>query len=332
VKQPEAPTQVHEVDFEVWRAATNDEQLVERLVVRCAGCGGETTLADNITASRCAFCGASVAAQGLSKKVIKPAAVLPFSVPKAQAFEAFAKWVRSRWFAPNAFRNLARAESQSLRGLYVPFWTYDTRTTTKYSGSRGDDYTVTEHYTETVNGRTEHRTRQVTHTRWSHASGTVANAFDDILVAATGSVPAEIVAKLEPWDLPALAPYADEYVAGFECESYGVPLEKGFERAKELMRPEIESTICADIGGDHQRISSMTSLYNHVTFKHILLPMWICSYRFRDKVFRFVVNARTGELQGERPWSWIKLTLLTLAVIGAVWGGVYLYSTSQYAR
>ena len=311
-------TAVREQEFAAWaRTAAGEQELQEVLVVRCADCGGETTFGENVVAGQCAFCASPIAAHGVSRKVIKPAALLPFRITRAQALERFAAWIGSRWFAPSALKKLAVAESQRLRGVYIPFWTYDAATTTVYTGERGVDYTVSETYTTQENGRTVVKTRTVTKTRWSSASGTVENRFDDVLVCASGSVPESIVRKLEPWDMESLVPYEDSYVAGFESESYRLDLAGGLEAAKEIMRGEIHQTICADIGGDHQRVSSAESEYRDITFKHLLLPLWLCVYRFRDRVFRFVVNARTGEVQGERPWSWVKITLLVLFV-GAV--------------
>ncbi len=326
VVPPVAVDAVHELDFEAWRQGAGQDQLVEQLVVHCAGCGGETTLGENVTASHCAFCGAAIAAQGKSRKQIKPASLLPFRITKEKAFELFASWVKSRWFAPNALGKLAQAERQRLRGVYLPFWTYDAATTTVYVGQRGDDYTEMESYTEEENGQTVTRTRTVVRTMWRGVSGTVENRFDDVLVPASGAVPTAIVTNLAPWDLEDLVPYADEYLAGFESESYRVDLEDGFTAAKEIIAGQIQETIRRDIGGDHQTIASAQSEYRDVTFKHILLPMWICSYRFRDKVFRFVVNARTGEVQGERPYSWIKITLLGLLVAAVVAGIAIAYN------
>lgn len=315
VAPPQTGTLVGEQDFLVWaRTAAGAEHLREVLVVHCADCGGETTFGENVTAGSCAFCGSPIAAHGVSRKLIKPAAVLPFRVPREDALGQFKKWIASRWFAPSALKRLAVADAQRLRGVYLPFWTYDAATTTEYTGERGDDYSVTETYTAHENGRPVTKTRTVTRTRWSSTSGTVENTFDDVLVCASGSVPGAIVRKLEPWDMEAIVPYADDYLAGFESESYRVDLAAGFEAAKAIMAGQIEATICADIGGDHQRVSSVNTAYRDVRFKHLLLPLWLCAYRFRDRVFRFVVNARTGEVQGERPWSWVKITLLVLVL------------------
>ncbi|MBV9774716.1 MAG: hypothetical protein JO040_12240, partial [Gemmatimonadetes bacterium] len=86
-----------------------------------------------------------------------------------------------------------------------------------------------------------------------------------------------------------------------------------------------------DIGGDEQRIHSTDTRYDDVTFKHILLPVWISAYRYREKVYRRLVNARTGEVQGERPWSWIKIALLVLFVAALVIVGVVLWRDHQGA-
>ncbi|MGQ0626962.1 MAG: hypothetical protein ACT4PL_02540, partial [Phycisphaerales bacterium] len=88
--------------------------------------------------------------------------------------------------------------------------------------------------------------------------------------------------------------------------------------AKEMTIPTIEGTIRANIGGDQQRIHSRTPAYTEVRFKHILLPVWISSYRYLNKVYRFSVNARTGETHGQRPYSYWKIAALVLAILAVV--------------
>jgi hypothetical protein len=146
-------------------------------------------------------------------------------------------------------------------------------------------------------------------------SGEVFNRFDDVLVMASRSLPDKYARALEPWDLQNLQPYRDAYLSGFRAESYQINLPEGFELAKEIMADAIHATICRDIGGDHQRVTSVNTFYDRITFKHLLLPVWLSAYRYRGKTYRFLVNARTGEVQGERPYSWIKITLAILAAV-----------------
>ena len=122
-----------------------------------------------------------------------------------------------------------------------------------------------------------------------------------------------------------LVPFNDKYLSGFRSESYQVDVATGLNEAKEKMAPVIRTTVRRDIGGDEQRIHSMNTAYSDITFKHTLLPIWIRSYRFKDIVFRFMINGQTGEVQGERPFSAIKIILAILAVIAVIVALVFLF-------
>ena len=290
------------------------------LEVKCNGCGATVTFTPPEVAGECPFCGNSLVAQPkAADPLVAPEAVLPFQITNKQAQSSITKWLSSRWFAPNALKKLAYQEA--VGGVYLPFWTYDAHTTTHYTGERGEYYYVTESYYETDSqGNRVERTRQVRHTAWSHASGTVARWFDDILVPATESVPRPKLHSLEPWDLDLLKAYEPAYLSGYKAQRYQVELPKGFEEAKELMSGTIKDDVRTDIGGDDQRITEMTVSYSAITFKHILLPVYLGAYRFNNKVYQVMINARTGEVQGDRPYSIWKITLfiLFLALVIAV--------------
>lgn len=311
---------IEELDYASALAEVASTQETEdRIIVHCGSCGADVPMKANVTSQACQFCGTPIVATGETKKLIRPRSLLPFKIADKQAREMFAGWLKGLWFAPNNLKKAAVVEGR-LTGCYVPYWTYDAHAETAYTGQRGDDYWVTETYSTTENGRSVTRTRQVRRTRWTAVSGDVRNVFDDVLVPASTSLPREKLAKLDEWDLPALVPYADEYLSGFMAESYTVDLPTGFGHAQEVMVEVIKGTIRGDIGGDHQVIDSMSPVYDRVTFKHILLPIWIAAYRYHGKVYRFIVNARSGQVAGDRPYSWIKITLFVMmcVVIAAV--------------
>ncbi|MCB9713867.1 MAG: hypothetical protein H6712_08440 [Myxococcales bacterium] len=284
----------------------------EGKAIQCGGCGAVAVV--TTAASRCAFCDApSVVEIDSAEEVFLPESLLPFGLDERAARELFAKWVAGRWFAPSDL--VKRARTEKIDGVYLPYWTYDSQTTTRYTGLRGKHYWDTESYTDS-NGKRQ--TRRVRKTRWYPAAGVVQVPFDDVLICASGSLPPTLTEALEPWDLQELRSYAPQFLSGFIAERYGVSLEQGFARAEERMEPLIRSAIRADIGGDTQQILSVRISHAHTTFKHLLLPAWISSYRYHDKVFRALVNARTGEVVGERPWSWVKITLTVLAVVAVI--------------
>ena len=318
---PQSDEDIHELDYEAVLAdMENAEEITEQVVARCDGCGAESSMDPNITSDDCPFCGSPMVANGGSNKQIKPKSLLPFKVTKDEATQSFTDWIQGLWFAPNKLKQFTKRH-QGLNGMYVPYWTYDCNSTSYYTGERGEHYYVTETYTTQENGQTVTKTRQVRRTRWHRCRGVVWNDFDDILVLASNSLPQKYIEALEPWDLVNLVPYGDEYLAGFRTESYQVELGPGFVKAQEIMDDSIRDTIRHDIGGDEQRINTVKSQYDNVTFKHILLPVWISAYRYQEQVYRFLINARTGEVQGERPYSWIKITLAVitgLAVAGTI--------------
>lgn len=314
---------IEELDYQLYVDGSGPaEQTGEQLTVQCKTCGAQTQLGANVTADTCLFCGAPVVAQKQSNRLIKPRALLPFAVAKEKAQGDFHDWLRSLWFAPSDL--LKSAECNKLAGVYIPHWTYNADAQTTYAGERGEDYWETEFYTEIVDGHPVERTRQVLRTRWWPASGNVHNHFNNLLVPASSSLPPKQAAHLQPWDLPHLIAYADEYLAGFAAESYQLDLRHGFDEAQKMAVPAIQQTICSDIGGDHQRILSMQSEYSNVRFKHILLPLWISAFHYGGKSYRFVINARTGAVQGERPYSAWKIFFLVVTIVIAVIVGIIL--------
>ena len=326
---PALPDAIEEVDFHTVLADLSEkEDVVTVTTVHCTGCGAETQRKEGIASDQCPFCGTPIVAAAGSTRVIKPKAILPFHIKREEATEKFRLWLRSLWFAPNALNRMSNNEDR-LAGMYVPYWTYDCGTVSQYSGQRGDDYYTTETYTRTVNGKSSTGTRQVKRTRWRWVSGTVANDFDDVLVLASTSLPVKHAEALEPWDMQNLTPFREEYLSGFRAESYQVELDQGFERAKQIMDEHIRTLIRRDIGGDQQRISSVQTQHHDITFKHVLLPVWISAYRYMDRVFRFLVNGRTGEVQGERPWSKWKIALAVVGGLLVVGGIIALIAAAQ---
>lgn len=313
---------VRELDF---RQYVDDVQkamerhAAQRQVVTCKGCGAETTFEPHVIALPCPYCAAPLVTRNEPIPVLRPQAILPAQVSREQASRQFAAWLGSRWFLPNALKRCAHG---GLIGLYVPYWTFDAFVQTRYRGERGDYYYVTQTYQEKDSkGNVVTKTRQVRHTRWSLAAGMVDHRFDDVLVLASRHLPAGLAERLKPWDLRNQVPFREEYLSGFRAEAHAVSLRDGFGVGAQEMETTMVQLVRNDIGGDEQRISHKESHYSDVTFKPILLPLWLSSFRYRGKVYQFLVNARTGEVQGERPYSIPKIvafSLLVLALLAVV--------------
>jgi len=290
----------------------------QALEVSCAACGSAVTFEPPEVAGVCPFCGDALVAQPkAADPLVAPDAVLPAAVSKQKAQTQVREWLQSRWFAPGALKRLARQEA--IAGVYLPFWDYDADTTTHYSGQRGEHYWETETYEQTDDdGNTQIQTRQVMRTAWYPVGGAVSRRFENLLVPASHSVSESKLNSLEPWNLEDLRAYEPAYLAGFKAQRYQLELAAGFDKASHTMRPKIEQDVRRDIGGDEQSIDALDTEYFNAMFRHLLLPVWIGAYRFQSKVCQVAVNACTGEVQGERPYSTAKIALLVLAILGLI--------------
>lgn len=287
----------------------------EKREIACRSCAAVVEFVGSLTSTECAYCGSPVqeSEAKAAEERVPVDGVLPFQVKREKARANLKKWIQSRWFAPNAFKK--RGIEGRFSGVYLPYWTFDSMTFTRYTGQRGEYYYVTV-------GSGDNK-RQERRTRWYPASGSFQRFFDDVLVVATRSLETKLLRKLEPWPLRRCIPYNQEVVAGFLAKTYEVELEPGFGDARKRIKSALTADVRRRIGGDTQRIHSLNTRYDAVTFKHLLLPVWLLGYRYGKKNYQVVVNAATGEVQGERPWSFWKI-LFAVLLVAAVAGGIAL--------
>ncbi len=291
----------------------------ENRQIQCDSCGAGFKFADSVHAGECPFCGTEIVSGTAQSRPIAPKSLLPFNINEQEARQQFRRWLKGLWFAPGKVKKYADDDAK-LQGVYVPYWTYDSQTETFYQGARGRVHYVTERRQALEGGRLVHETRQVPKVEWTPVQGRVTRLFDDVLVGASKSLPRQILEHLEPWDLENLVPYNESYLSGFASEYYQVDLDEGFDEAKRKMDSMIYYDIALEIGGDEQRIDRFHTQLSHTTYKHCLLPVWSAAFRYQQKTYRFVINGRTGKVQGERPYSYWKIAFAIILGIFAVGG------------
>ena len=308
---------IREMDFRAALDATPGAvEYEETRVLVCPSCGAQVEVDERIHAQACPFCATPVVAGTGRNRHIRPHAVLPFALDEATARREMGNWLGRLWFAPSGLQEFAR-KGRRMDGIYTPYWTFDAQTQSRYVGERGTVY----YTSRTVMRNGQRVTEQVANIRWQPVRGQVQRFFDDVLVMASRALPDRFVAALPPWDLSRLVPYTAEYLAGFRAEAYTVAIDEGFHEARAHMDRVIERDVRFAIGGDHQRIGRIDTDVADVTFKHVLLPIWVAAYRWRGQAYRVVINGQTGRVQGERPWSPWKIAvavILGLLAAGAI--------------
>jgi predicted RNA-binding Zn-ribbon protein involved in translation (DUF1610 family) len=282
-------------------------------VFTCDRCGSSVRFEGATVSASCPFCGSEhvVERAGDAGRIL-PASAVPFHVSREAATAKWREWLGRGLFRPRGLRESATAEA--LKGVYLPFWTYDCRTYSRWTADAGHHYWVTV--------RVGNQTQRQMRTRWVPAAGQRNDVYDDVLVCASRGVDERTLEETYPYGLSACRPYRSEFLSGWAAEEYAVELKEGWDRARRKVNEEEERRCSRDVPGDTQRNLRVWTQHAGVTWKHLLLPLWIASYRYREKTYRFLVNGQTGKVAGTAPVSWVKVTVavvLAAAVGVGIW-------------
>ncbi|MDO5102612.1 MAG: zinc ribbon domain-containing protein [Lautropia sp.] len=284
----------------------------DRREVKCQSCHAISVFVDGKVASRCDFCGSpAIVPHEQLQDAIVPQSVLPFRISQEQVRDLIKKWYGSRWFAPNKLKSAALTDS--LHGVYLPYWTFDAKTHAVWRAEAGHHY----YENQQVRGPDgKLQWQQVQKVRWVPASGQVQHFFDDELVPGTVGVQAPLLRRVEPFPTTTdLKPYSSEYVRGWTVERYQIDLRQASQIGQQQMADKLRALCAARVPGDTQRNLVVQATWQGRTFKHVLVPVWLVHYRFGSKLYQLVVNGYTGQVAGEQPYSWIKIALAVLGLL-----------------
>ena len=286
----------------------------EKRSVRCRSCDAISVFDPDRAGQNCEFCGSpQIVDYDELKPPIRPEGLLPFKVSEESVRDAMRKWFKSKWLAPGKFKKKALIDT--IKGLYVPYWTFDANADCPWQADSGTYYYTTQTYKDSK-GRS--RTRQVRHTRWRPASGRIEQAFDDELVPGTKGLNPELLRRIEPFPTGSSVPYDTSYLAGFTVEHYRVVLVEAAESARKQMHQKLRALCGAAVPGDTHRNLRIQPKFDTETFKLVLAPVWLLAYDYHGKSFQVMVNGVTGEIAGRYPKSWWKVALLVAAALIAI--------------
>jgi hypothetical protein len=277
----------------------------QKTSVRCQSCQAISVFDADKVGRQCDFCGSTaLVPYEQVKDAFRPESLLPLRIAEPQARERIRAWFGRQWFAPTGFG--ARALTDTVKGVYVPYWTFDAHAEADWTAEAGHYYSVT------VNNKQE------TRVRWTPASGSLAHFFDDELVCGSRGVDEGLLRGVEPFPPEALVPYDPGYLAGWVVERYQLDLVAAAQESRRRMDAKLRALCSREVPGDTQRNLVVQARYSGLTFKQILAPLWLVAYTYRGKTYQVLVNGMTGKVSGRRPWSWIKVTLAVLAALAVL--------------
>lgn len=286
--------------------------------VICKNCGAETVYDVQQISSECPYCGSNQVMEAKDDKSMAPGGVIPFKIDQKEASNRFESWLKGKFFAPKAAKESAKAKN--FKGLYLPYWTFDAITKSTYTGEFGKDRKV------------KQGDQEKTITDWFKTRGRYDENFDDELICGTTQHDQHMLRGIEPYNTSDNKAYKPEYVAGFGAEKYSIGLKAAWEKAKSIItgkiRQNVEHKIRVEHNADHVRNVLVNTAFSGITYKYLLLPVWIANYKYNGKLYQFMVNGETGKVSGKSPVSAIKV-VITIAVVIAIIALIYLMTGSS---
>jgi len=286
----------------------------ERRSVQCQSCKAVMVYDAARVGQNCEFCGSPALVDYREiKSPIQPQSLLPFKISQSQVRDSIHRWYGSKWFAPGALKSKALVDQ--LKGIYVPYWTFDAQVHCRWTAEAGHYYYVKEEYRDNQ-GRAQ--VRQVQKVRWEPAAGEIDHFFDDEPVPGTKGVNMDLLRRVEPFPTSELVPYDTGYLSGHVVEHYQVALAEAARRAREAMDQKLTELCGRQVPGDTYRNLNIGPNYSDRTFKHILTPIWLLSYTYGRRTFQVIANGYTGAIAGQYPKSPWKIALAVLAAIALI--------------
>ena len=306
--RPEDGGSIQELDF---ASAINRESCdwgTKKKSVVCQNCGGESIYDDVDTASSCPFCGSTsvMPVEGI-EGVMSPGGVVPFAISKEKAAELFKKWIKGKIFCPS--RAKKESSAKYFDGIYLPYWTYDTDTTSSYSARLGYEY----------------RDGDKVRVRWKSCSGVYQEFIDDQLVYASKKTANADIERVSKFEFKDLREYSPELVAGFAAQRYSMGLDEGWEKAKilidKVLKDHLSKKLRSKYNADRVDSIRLATSFDKITYKYILAPIWMSNFKYNDEVYSFVVNGQTGKISGKSPispWRVAIAVLIAIVILGIV--------------
>ncbi len=289
-------------------------------IIECTSCGATIEMNSHETSGKCPYCDSNIVMGEKAVSVLEPDGMRPFLVDKKEIGNLFSNWVKGRWFAPNALKNLY--QSGKVTGVYLPYWSFDNHADSSYTAEGGIDRTET--YEE--DGKTKTRTV----TDWYNTRGDVKNEFKNIIMRASRTLNDGLIKSLGGFKVEETISFDPGYLSGYNSEIFKVPMREGYGEAKKIMEDRIYDTISSDVLRRYDRVRNISfSVYwSNEYYRLLLLPVYSMSYSFKGRPYQVIINGESGTIVGEYPKSVIKIAIAV--ILALIVAGVIIYFIDKY--
>lgn len=281
----------------------------ERKELVCNSCASHITISTEMLTHTCPFCGSNAVVQTRAPQdVLRPRFLVPFVTTTENCRQITAVWLQNSWMLPKDLQNLARTTEYT--PIYIPFWTFDARTKASWRAEvYNTDASRRRH--SAPNWKWERpfllKLGDREGSQWDWESGQVSLFTDDMLISGSRQISLTLLKQMQGYRLGDLVPYNPTFLAGISAQAYDVDLETAWQAARTAMRGKTKETCIEQASARRMRNFSMELAFSEESWRYILLPLYLATYRYGDKVFQVMINGQSGVIAGQRPVDWQKV-------------------------
>jgi predicted RNA-binding Zn-ribbon protein involved in translation (DUF1610 family) len=264
----------------------------------CQGCGASMSYDADAQTLRCPFCGSEKVTAQPGTRSLAAKFVIPFVVNQNNASLILRQWMGNGFFRPNDLVETARVEKMT--AVYVPYWVFRATTKTYWTGDSS-------HTPAGARGD------------WCPKFGSTYSDYAGVLIGASSSLTPSETRAICPFDL------ADQVAA--DTFDVGATIVEQFRVPRKYARPlarqgleELERQKCQAFIPGRSRNVHVNLRLQGLHSEPVLLPIWIIAFRYREQLYRFLVNGQTGQETGRAPFSYAKLFMIIAIVLGGLLG------------
>ena len=271
---------VDEMDFLAAKNTASHDWGMEAKLVTCKQCGAETIQNKLQLSGMCPFCGSTtVEAADPEQDVMAPNGIIPFKITEDRALYIFKEWIKDRFLAPELLAQ--DAQLNKFYGIYVPLFTFDVLTVNRFTG----------HYTE--NNRTLFKCGKFQH------------QVDDFPVVASKQLCSDklLLNVMKDYRTREAKPYTPDALAGFPCEHYSIGLNEAWNSVGKDMEIYLKNQANKHDETKFLMGIEMATDYFNLKYKYLIVPVWINSFYYDNKLYMIAINGQTGKIDGQWPKS-----------------------------
>jgi predicted RNA-binding Zn-ribbon protein involved in translation (DUF1610 family) len=252
---------------------------------QCRSCGATMNYDASAQALKCPFCGSvDLAEDTNSRGILAPEFVVPFALDRAEAEHRLRLWLGSSFWHPTDLRNAAALTE--LRPAYVPFWIFDVEADCHWTADTDQ---------APLGSRSG----------WLPISGSRQARYDNLWIHAGAAVSHREIHAIQPFDFREAVPPEGVDLRAVTVEQFSVPRRYARPEVRRVVEALEAESIAREVPGRERNVHVNVLLHDGSSHA-ALAPIYILAYRYRNQLFRCVINGQTAAITGTSPVSWKK--------------------------